>query len=223
MKLSTLNLSLLIAIVILIIYIIYKECLKNVNMILIMDKYKLSGNYENFYEAAKLVDQLNTRLISFFRYLKNKYEINKVGGPLYLGIRYSKKTRKIVKLILTNYNPEAIIENDPRYSNETSYTISKGKELHVCIRNRKNPNKLHNIDDIMFVLLHEISHMGNTEWDINSHKIPFWTIFKFILHEAKESGIYNPVDYSKNPITYCGLLVNYSPYYDNSLENLWEL
>jgi len=38
--------------------------------------------------------------------------------------------------------------------------------------------------------------------------------FKFIITEAKEINIYNPIDYKKNPARYCGMNISDNPYYD---------
>ena len=46
------------------------------------------------------------------------------------------------------------------------------------------------------------------------HGDEFWNIFKQILVEATESNIYEPVDYTKAPVNYCGLVVSHNPYYD---------
>ena len=35
-----------------------------------------------------------------------------------------------------------------------------------------------------------------------------------VLQNAKEAGIYDPVDYKKKPKQYCGMAINDNPYYD---------
>jgi len=46
------------------------------------------------------------------------------------------------------------------------------------------------------------------------HKQDFWKNFKFLLEQAKEAGIYNPVDYKEDPQPYCGMDITDNPYYD---------
>ena len=46
------------------------------------------------------------------------------------------------------------------------------------------------------------------------HKQEFWQNFKFLLEQAKASNIYDPVNYKKNPETYCGMDITDNPYYD---------
>lgn len=46
------------------------------------------------------------------------------------------------------------------------------------------------------------------------HKPEFWQNMKFLLVNAKQAGIYNPVDYKNNPKEYCGTTITDNPYYD---------
>ena len=38
--------------------------------------------------------------------------------------------------------------------------------------------------------------------------------FRFLLKEAKISGIHNPIDYSIDNMVYCGVKVTHNPYFD---------
>jgi len=164
--------------------------------------------------AANRLNEINTRVFRFFRYLKKKYNVNTYNGETN-GL--NAETTGIVQRILKNYNPETIVETNPIVSQDTSYTIDKTK-LHVCMREKKPPYKVHEVDDLMFVVLHEIAHMGNISW---GHGPDFWATFKFILHEGYLSGFYQPINYKLNPRNYCGLKIDYNPYYDKSIPDLW--
>jgi hypothetical protein len=63
----------------------------------------------------------------------------------------------------------------------------------------------------MFVALHELSHIMTKSV---GHTKEFWDNFKFILQNAIVIGIYNPVDYSKDPKSYCGIQVTDTPLKD---------
>ena len=63
----------------------------------------------------------------------------------------------------------------------------------------------------MFVVLHELAHIMTLSI---GHKTEFWDNFKFLLENAKEAGIHQPVDYSEKPQEYCGMTISDSPYYD---------
>ena len=46
------------------------------------------------------------------------------------------------------------------------------------------------------------------------HKQDFWNNFKFVLQNAKDAHIYEPVDYKKKPQDYCGMTISDNPYFD---------
>ena len=48
------------------------------------------------------------------------------------------------------------------------------------------------------------------------HGDEFWEHFKLLLNESIFIN-YKPKDYSKNPMVYCGVYVDYNPYYDKKL------
>jgi hypothetical protein len=181
-------------------------------------------SYPNNTEAAKLLSRVHERMLTFLRHLRIKYHVDETddviaaeGGAHRVG---SEDVQKIVNTLLDNYNPDVFYENDPRYSSDTSYTINKGDSLYVCLRKRDNPNLLEDENLTLFVLIHEAAHIGNYNgW---GHDDRFWTVFKFLLHEAVEAGVYEPVDYELHPQVYCGLKVYYLPLFDRGLPNLWE-
>lgn len=118
---------------------------------------------------------------------------------------------------MRNYNPDHIFENSPKdITGDTSYTINKGDTIALCLRH-KNSDKKYRIDELntlMFVDLHELSHIATTAED---HPPEFWRTFKFVLEEAEEIGIYEIVDYSRAPVRYCGIEITSSPLFDRSL------
>jgi hypothetical protein len=46
------------------------------------------------------------------------------------------------------------------------------------------------------------------------HKSEFWENFKFLLENAKEAKIHEPIDYSKEPAEYCSMKITDSPYFE---------
>ena len=93
----------------------------------------------------------------------------------------------------------------------TAYSENKGEKIAFCLNTTKNGDTLIDINTLTFVALHELSHIMTLSI---GHKQDFWDNFKFILQNAKESNIYIPVDYKKNPKEFCGLTINDSPYFD---------
>lgn len=190
-------------------------------------KWNVVSEYDNSHEAAARIARVHSTAVEFMRYLKTKYHIDEPddiigaeGEKHYSAINSPNDIYNMVDHLLNNYNPDTFYENDPRYSPDTSYTINKGDAMYVCVRNKDNPNTLVDEDTLLFVMLHEMAHIANYKgW---GHDIAYWTIFKWLLHEAVLAGIYKPVDYDANPVNFCGLIIYYQPLNDDRLKNLWE-
>ena len=86
-------------------------------------------------------------------------------------------------------------------SNHTSYSINKGEELSFCLRS-KSTGKLHDINLLMYVAVHELAHTACPE---TGHTPLFNQIFKFLLERAIEIKLYYYEDYTSNPVEYCGM------------------
>lgn len=190
-------------------------------------KWNVVAGYENRSEAAKLLSAVHNDMIEFMRILKKKYHIDEPEDITLMESQQHMYVKSlpgdvynIVDNLLDNYNPDVFYENDPIITSNTSYTLNKGEAMYLCLRSKDEPMKLVNRNTMLFVMLHEASHIANYRgW---GHNEDFWKIFKFILHEARLAGVYTPVDYSKNPIVYCGLNVDYNPIFDNNIPNIWE-
>ena len=117
---------------------------------------------------------------------------------------------KNVELLVQNFNPKKISETLPT-SEHTAYSENKGEKLAFCLNTTKEGNRLIDLNTLTFVALHELSHIAT---ESVGHKQDFWQNFKWILQNAKEAGIYDPVDYKKAPQEYCGMKINDNPYYD---------
>jgi hypothetical protein len=115
-----------------------------------------------------------------------------------------------VKRLVEGFNPKKISETLPT-SELTAYSENKGEKIAFCLNTKKDNNKLIDINTLTFVALHELSHIMTKSI---GHKQEFWQNFKFLLINAKEAGIYEPVDYKKKPQDYCGMTINDNPYYD---------
>lgn len=115
-----------------------------------------------------------------------------------------------VQRMVQKFNPTKISETLPT-SEHTAYSENKGEKIAFCLNQKKNGVKLIDINTLTFVAIHELAHvMTLTE----GHKQDFWENFKFLLEQAKDANIYNPVDYKKNPEPYCGMTITDNPYYD---------
>lgn len=112
-----------------------------------------------------------------------------------------------IKVMVARFNPENFTENDIN-SDTTSYSENKGEKIVICIRDKAPPYRFADDNTVMFVLLHEMAHLMTTTV---GHTPEFWANFKRILHDAVQSGIYTPVNYSKVPTSYCGMTITDTP------------
>jgi hypothetical protein len=78
--------------------------------------------------------------------------------------------------------------------------------LVFCMRLRqsKKIDKKHDINLMMYVVLHEISHIACPEY---GHTQLFKEIFKYITQSAINLGIYSQIDFKSMPTEYCGMTI----------------
>lgn len=89
----------------------------------------------------------------------------------------------------------------------TSYTVNKGEQIVFCLRSRRSKDRMHDINLMMYVVLHEISHIACPEY---GHTNLFKKIFAFITNEAVKLGIYHKIDFENRPEEYCGMMITES-------------
>ena len=148
-------------------------------------------------DAAKMLANIRTKLISFIDELILEAEKENLeedeDTELIDNYQYIKMIQKRL--------PNSIIKESSANSEYTSYSINKGEQLVFCLRSKTN-NKLHNINEIMYVAVHEIAHIGCPEI---GHTPLFKNINKFLLERAVEKGLYKFENYRKTQKEYCGI------------------
>lgn len=97
-----------------------------------------------------------------------------------------------------------VIKETPHNSSYTSYSVNKGEELYLCIRS-KNTNEIHDINDLLYVAIHEIAHIGCPEI---GHTNLFFKINLYLLKKAVEFNLYKYDNYNNKPKEYCGINLN---------------
>lgn len=112
-----------------------------------------------------------------------------------------------VKTMVERFNPDNMMENELT-DDSTSYSENKGEKIVVCLREKSDGYPLIDENTVMFVILHEMAHLMTTTV---GHTPEFWTNFRRILQDGSGVGIYKPINYSKNPVNYCGMTITDTP------------
>jgi len=179
-----------------IIYNYYVKCLQNIDLLIIEG---IDGN--NYYvrndnnkdEAVKILSELRENL----KKLINFIEENSTNDKEYYIYKNNINSIK-------NKIDEVIIKETPSNSSYTSYSVNKGEELYLCIRSKKT-NKIHDINDLLYVAIHEIAHIGCPEI---GHTELFFKINLYLLKKAVEFNLYKYDNYNNKPREYCGINLN---------------
>lgn len=164
------------------------------------EEYNVSPIYEDKADAAELIEKTDRKIQILIKHLKDNQ--NRYESPL---------VRHGINQVIANYDNDNIYEISPNNLLKRTSFLRNKKILVLCLR-RKSDGKLHDENTICFVVLHEMSHMMN---EGIGHTETFWRLFKFMLEQAVQCGIYTPVDYANKPVVYCGLDIQFSPLYSN--------
>ena len=144
---------------------------------------------ENSQEAAEKLSSINNKI----KRLIESLDVNE---------------RKGIKRLKNKYNPHTLSETEEN-SKYTSYSLNKGEKIALCLRKNRNSLEFQDDNTIMFVAIHELSHIMTKSV---GHEKEFWENMAFLLEKAHELNIYDPVDYSENSVNYCGMEITTTPY-----------
>ena len=141
---------------------------------------------------------LLSKLIERMRYLRDYLKENKEKYP---------DMKEYIDLLNRNFSDYRtnIYEGDGE-NNLTSYSVNKGEELVFCLHSKKQ-NKLHDINLLMYVAIHELSHIACPEI---GHGSLFKKIFNFLTTVSIEIKIYNKINFNLSPQEYCGMMLTSS-------------
>lgn len=164
-----------------------------------VDKRKyLVRNEPNKQKAADKLANINLQILDFIEKLTDKY-------------RNNDNFEDIVR-IKNRYNPDNMSENT-KYSRHTSYSVNKGEQMVVCLRQKEDDSFVDN-NTILFVILHELAHIMTRSI---GHTEEFWTNFKFLLKEAEQFKLYKREDYNSKSKRYCGMDITDNPLNDKDI------
>jgi len=154
-------------------------------------KYGIQEEFNKSDEAVELLAKLHNHMSDFVTDLQKKIPSDERVARLVKGFR------------------RAEIEEAPN-DDGSSYTINKGDLVAICLRHKKDGHPFHDYNTLLFVIIHEMAHIASIS---EGHNSEFITNFKWLLQQAKDLGYYEPVNYNKSPMTYCGVKVTNNPYF----------
>ena len=144
------------------------------------------------HDAAERMSRLRSNLMKICDYCKDP----------------SLKLDEPYQRLVSRFNPDALEENDLT-ADSTSYSENKGEKIVVCLRDKTSPPyPLIEENTVMFVLIHEMAHLMTASI---GHTPEFWTNMRKLLHDCIQLGVYQSVNYAKNPVKYCGMTISDSP------------
>lgn len=181
-------------IILLIIYVIYYWYNYD-NMTFIKssidNKYYMVRNLPDKVKAADLLATLRNNILVLKKHLVD----NKDGSY--------KEFKDYIERLETKVHDVTISENNNK-DDTTAYSVNKGEELILCLRSKKHSNQFHDTNTLMYVILHEISHISCPEYN---HTPLFKKIFAFLTETAVKLNMYKIINYNQTPTEYCGILI----------------
>lgn len=117
----------------------------------------------------------------------------------------NKDYAEYINLLYSKAKNIIIVESTPD-SKYTSYCVNKGEQIVFCLRTIKTKKDLHDLNLMMYVVLHEISHVACPIYD--NHGPLFRKIFAFICQAGIDMGMYSKIDFEGRPENYCGMMIN---------------
>jgi hypothetical protein len=176
-------------------------------------------------QAAKILYDINKNIEILRTHINNKFTEEYI---LKEEAKYKGKGKILsqIKRRINKYKRESLKENYPEVKKkDVSYNLNKGSTIALCLRNYDEIDQFHNFNEILFVSIHEIAHSLNCDekallcGNSYGHNSMFWYIFKILLENASEVGIYTVKDYKSEEVDYCSMEITYSPLFDLSLED----
>ncbi len=195
--------------------------------------YYILGDKPNQQKALDLIKNVNKFMIDFIIELKKKYLYDEKMCPSeptfnpedeFVPFSASCSIKnplddykfRAIYLLVTRYRPNSLEENQPTSERDTSWEEGKGDRIALCLREQESGQfKFLDIELIKFVAIHELTHIAANTLQ---HPYYFWKVFKFLLHETHTLMGFKIIDYSVEPVNYCGLKVTYNPFMDFTID-----
>ncbi len=199
-----------------------RSCFSNLEPVIVDGTpFNVLPEYNDKRGAAELLAIVDSDVKHLIRFMEDKYPPSVISS---MPEEKKKLYGQIVRRLRSTYKTKSLEETLPEQPKvDVSYNLNKGEVVALCLRDF-NTHSFHQKNDIMFVTLHELAHSLNCDEssyqcgsDSYGHTELFWFIFKVLLENAEECGIYKKSNYRESPINYCSMPVTYNPVFDESL------
>lgn len=167
------------------------------------DMVYVKSDLDNLYYLVRNVDdkQLASNMLS-------KLRLNTLKLSKYLyAHRLDEANKEYVEYIDRLYQkaPDIIFLESTQNSIYTSYSVNKGEQIVFCIRSKDLRSGIHDLNLIMYVVLHELAHVACPIYD--NHGPLFQKIFAFLTLNAIKIDMYKKIDFNSKPEKYCGMMI----------------
>jgi hypothetical protein len=159
--------------------------------------YYLVRNVEDKNQAANMLGRIREDILKLADHLnKNKDKDGYKHMKSYIETLHTKA-------------PHIVIVESTADSQYTSYAVNKGEQIVFCLRSKmtENMGKLHALNLVIYVVLHEISHVSSPTY---GHNEEFKKVFSYLTKEGIKIGIYDKINFGSDPREYCGMQINES-------------
>lgn len=146
----------------------------------------LVNNLLDKQNAADMLATIRNKLIVLVSKLKPEYEFGK-------GLMEKLENVEFME------NPALVPD-----TSMTSYSVNKGEKIVFCLRD-VTTGKMHDINLLMYVAIHELSHVASKSY---GHTEEWQGIFADLLREGIRVGVYVDENYIMNPQNYCGMILD---------------
>lgn len=137
---------------------------------------------------------------------KIKINIDKLANYCYENRYEYNNMKPYIEQLYRRIQNSFIVESN-KNSTYTSYSVNKGEQLVFCIRSKDNNENFHDLNLLMYVVIHELAHVGCPEY---GHTPLFKEIFVFLCEISIKINIYKKINFEVDNKEYCGMTITES-------------
>jgi hypothetical protein len=153
-----------------------------------------------------LVRDVSDKQVAVNMLAKIRQKMNYLADFLYTNIESYKDKDGHKEYIMRLHDglKNSIISESAENTVYTSYSVNKGEQIVFCLRSKLIHGQIHDFNLIMYVVLHEMSHVACPEI---GHTALFKQIFAFLATEAIKLNLYTKIDFNAQNREYCGMTI----------------